>query len=301
MNRNLTFTSAVVVTALSLAALPAAAQDHRDGRQQRGGGHATASQAAPRQAPRETSAQGRQSAPRAPENRSSSASQAAAPRAPENRPNGGQGAAPRAYQSRPEQGQSRPAPRSYNAPSPRYGGGTGLAASGYRGDGSRPSVVRPYFSRPYVRPHGWAPYRSYRFSQPYYAFSPWLTLGFGLWVGYPVPYPWGYLGDYQPTVFGEYPNDSYQVAPGAPSSQEVPDSSTYGGASFDIQPADADLFVDGQYVGPVGNFGPNSEPLTLASGPHRLAIQHDGFRPMEWDVTVDPGQVIPYRGVLERQ
>jgi hypothetical protein len=163
-------------------------------------------------------------------------------------------------------------------------------------------MVRPYFSRSYARPYGWAPYSPFRFGRPYYAFSPWLSLGFGLWAGYPVSYPWGYLGDYRPTVFGDYRDDAYQVVPRVvPGSSTYADTSTYGGASFDIQPAGADLFVDGEYVGPVDNFGPNTEPLTLAPGQHRIAIQRDGFRPMEWDVTVEPGQVIPYRGVLERQ
>ena len=73
-----------------------------------------------------------------------------------------------------------------------------------------------------------------------------------------------------------------------------------GGISFDIQPSDADVFVDGEYVGPVANFTAYSEPLTLTPGVHRIAIQREGFRSMEWDVTIEPGQVIPYRGGLNR-
>ena len=157
--------------------------------------------------------------------------------------------------------------------------------------------VRPYYySDFYVRPYGWRPYYPYRFVRPYYAFSPWFDIGFGLWVGYPVPYPWVYLGDYRPTVFGTYYSDDYQMVP-AP----APVQPTYGGVSFDIQPADADLFVDGQYVGVVGSFGSSNEPLTLEPGTHRIAIQRQGFRSLEWEVTIDAGQVIPYRGVLERQ
>ena len=182
----------------------------------------------------------------------------------------------------------------YNSPADRGGRGYGYASAGYRGYGGYSSMIRPYFSRAYFRPYGWVPYNPYRFARPYYVFSPWLSLGFGLWCGYPVPYPWVYLGGYEPTVFGVDTYADYQP---------LPNSSTpsYGGASFDIQPADANLFVDGQYVGVVGNFGPSSEPLTLEPGQHRIAIQHDGYRPMEWDVTVEPGQVIPYRGALERQ
>ena len=121
--------------------------------------------------------------------------------------------------------------------------------------------------------------------------SPWLDLGFGIWCGYPVPYPWVYLGDYQPTVFGDDGGD-YAVAQ---------DTSSYGGVSFDIQPSNANLFVDGQYVGVVGSFGASNAPLTLEPGPHQIAIQLDGYRPLEWDVTIEAGQVIPYRGALERQ
>ena len=201
-------------------------------------------------------------------------------------------------------------------------------------------MIRPYFSRTYIRPRGWAPYYPFRFGRPYYEFSPWLSLGFGLSVGYPVPYPWVSLGSYQPTVFGVDVGGGYQAVPGA-STYDGPvtsvgadtygdattnggapayggvntnngattngaaitngNANSYGGASFDIQPADANLFVDGQYVGVVGSFGPSSEPLTLEPGQHRIAIQKDGYRPMEWDVTIEAGQVMPYRGALERQ
>ena len=240
-----------------------------------------------------------------------------APRGYQNRSYVNRGTAPRAYDGRAYQGQSRAVPRSYYAPSYR-GGGYNYGRPGYRGYGSHPTMVRPYFSRSYFRPFGWAAYHPYHFARPYYAFSPWLSLGFGLWVGYPVAYPWVYLGDYRPTVFGTYAGGSYAVAPGvpsyqplpapsyqaapvAPSYQVAPDSSDYGGASFDIQPADADVFVDGQYVGPVGNFSADSEPLTLGIGQHRIAIQREGYRPLEWDVTIEAGMVIPYRGTLERQ
>jgi hypothetical protein len=81
------------------------------------------------------------------------------------------------------------------------------------------------------------------------------------------------------------------VAPGVP---------VYGGVSFDIQPGDAELYVDDEYVGTIGSFTPNGEPLTLTPGQHRIVVQRDGFRSMEWDVTIQPGQVIPYRGEMER-
>jgi hypothetical protein len=300
MNRSLTFTSAVIVAALSLAAAPAAAQAHRgsSGHQGGGGGHAASGQSAPRQAP------ARQAAPRAAQGRSSSAPSSGAQGRSYQAPQGRTYAAPRALprsSGSGSNGAGTAVPR-YSSPSVR-GGGSGYAASGNRGYAGYMSTAHPYLSRPYVRPYGWTPYFPFRFVRPYYVFSPWLSLGFGMWVGYPVPYPWVYLGDYQPTVFGDpdggdFLNNGYQVAPGS-SANGAANSS--GGVSFDVQPPDANLFVDGQYVGVVGSFGPSSEPLTLEPGQHRIAIQHEGYRPLEWDVTIEPGQVIPYRGVLERQ
>ncbi len=113
-----------------------------------------------------------------------------------------------------------------------------------------------------------------------------------MWLGDAVPYPFGYLGSYRPRIFGYYAPGSYDVAPGVP---------VYGGVSFDVQPSDADLVVDGQYVGTVGTFGPYAEPLTLTPGTHQIVVQHAGFRAMEWTVTIEPGQVIPFRGAMEQE
>jgi hypothetical protein len=146
-------------------------------------------------------------------------------------------------------------------------------------------------SRRYVRPHGFEPYRPFRFTRPYYSFRPHLNIGFGLWIGSWVPYPWSYFGAYRPRVYGYYPDGYYYPSVAV---------RYYGGVSFDIWPPDADLYVDGEYVGTVGTFTPYGEPLTLMPGLHEIAIVRDGFRTMEWEVRIEPGRVIPYRGVMER-
>ena len=288
MNRSFTFTSAVIVAALSVAVAPAVAQNPRGGGHQGGGGggHVTANR--PQSAPR--APQGRtSSAPSGAQGRSSPAPQGRTYAAPRELPRTSSGGSPR--------GGAQAVPRSYGMEGNRYGMSRGYSTPGFRG-GYHPTMAHSYFSHAYVRPYGWRPYYPFHFVRPYYVFSPWLSIGFGLWCGYPVPYPWVYLGDYQPTVFGDYPDGAYQAVPGSPAS---PDANTYGGVSFDIQPSDANLFVDGQYVGVVGSFGPSNEPLTLEPGQHRIAIQRDGYRPLEWDVTIEAGQVIPYKGALDRQ
>ena len=170
----------------------------------------------------------------------------------------------------------------------------------YQSPGNRPDDRRAYAqpqggfngydSRRYARPYAFVPYRPFHFVRPYYSFRARLNIGLGLWLCFSVPYPWSYFGDYRPRVYGSYPGGYYGMSPGV---------QYYGGLSFDIQPSDADLYVDGEYVGMVGTFTPYGEPLTLTPGVHRIAIVRDGFRTMEWDVRIEPGQVMPYRGVMK--
>ncbi len=259
MNRRTTFTSAVLALALC-AAVPAGAQERRGGARDRG--HAAASAPAPRQ----------EAQPRA------------VPRQEvQPRPVPRQDAQPRAV---PRQ-DVRPQAREGGAPS--YG--HAVPRSYARPHYAQPNHGQPRYSRPYYsgRPYGYVPYRPYYFPRPYYSFHPHLSIGFGVWIGDPVPYPYGYLGTYTPPVYGYYPNGAYVGS----------SVSVYGGVSFDIQPSDAEAFVDGQYVGTVGDFGAYAAPLTLTPGQHHIMVQRDGFRPMEWDVVVQPGQVIPYRGAMQ--
>ena len=74
----------------------------------------------------------------------------------------------------------------------------------------------------------------------------------------------------------------------------------YGGLSLDFSPSDAVVYVDGQQVGIVADFGPTEGPLNLVNGTHHIEIQAPGYEPMAFDITTQPGQVIPYRGDLRR-
>ena len=61
---------------------------------------------------------------------------------------------------------------------------------------------------------------SRRFYRPYYSFRPRVSLGFGLWVGYPVAYPRYYDYDYDYPAYGYPYADAYAYPP--------PAYSTYG-------------------------------------------------------------------------
>jgi hypothetical protein len=210
----------VIAAALSLAALPAAAQHGQGG--QRGGGRAVQRGEA-RPAPR-----------------------AEAPRAAEASP--------------------RVAPRAQFAP--RY---------------VRPSVV----VRPYYRPN----YRPYYY-RPYYTFRPRWNVGFGLWVGYPIAYPYAYSYPYPPPEAYPYPNAGpVTVTPGT--------AAAAGGLSFEIEPNNAEVYIDGQYVGQTGEFSPTMQPLSLTPGRHHVEVRAQGYQTMPFDVDVVAGQVIPYQGTMQ--
>ena len=73
-----------------------------------------------------------------------------------------------------------------------------------------------------------------------------------------------------------------------------------GGISFEITPGNAQVYVEGQYVGLVSAFSPTSQPLTLAPGRHHVEIRLVGYQTMTFDAEVVAGQVVPYQGTLQR-
>jgi hypothetical protein len=160
-----------------------------------------------------------------------------------------------------------------------------------RHDVVRPRVVRPVVVAPrVVRPRYYGPaYRHYGPVYRPYAFRPRFNIGFGIRVGYPVaayayPYPvpvYGYSAPPAPVVVG-------------------PGSAVYGGISLEMTPDDAAVYVDGGYAGIVSDFDGTRQPLTLAAGTHRIEVQEAGYQPLQFDVTVQAGQVIPYQGDLQR-
>ena len=70
--------------------------------------------------------------------------------------------------------------------------------------------------------------------------------------------------------------------------------------SFEITPGDAQVYVDGQYLGTVNQFTPSSQPLGLTTGRHHVQISAPGYRTMEFDVNILAGEVLPYQGALAR-
>jgi hypothetical protein len=167
----------------------------------------------------------------------------------------------RSYESRgryDDRSRDRYAPRYEPRYSPRYGYSTRY------GTGAR-SYYRPY------------------------VFRPRLSIGIGIFAGYPVPYAYSY--PYPINVYGyRAPRGPIMVGPRSP---------YYGGVVLEMSPFDADVYVDGSYAGRVEEFDGSSQPMTLAAGTHRIEVQAPGYVPLVVDVAVQPGQIVPYRGDLQ--
>jgi len=203
-----------------------------------------------------------------------------------------------AYVQRPEiQQRSQAVPRQV-APAQTYRGTASPAyrnaspayrtGSNYGYGASRGYYSTRYYSQPYYVVHPYVVRRPV-FVQPYYAFRPYFSLSFGLHVGYGVSYPFSY---WDPFAFYNYhlgiqPGYNYRTY-----------YSRVGGISFEIDPYDAEVYVDGDFVGYASDFDPSQMPLTLQAGRHRVDLSSPGYQDVSFDITVVAGQVIPYQGTL---
>jgi hypothetical protein len=73
-----------------------------------------------------------------------------------------------------------------------------------------------------------------------------------------------------------------------------------GGFSFEVSPSSAQVFVDGKYMGTVGEFTPQTQPLGIQAGRRHVELVADGYQPIRFDADVVAGQVLPYQGSMQR-
>jgi hypothetical protein len=160
-------------------------------------------------------------------------------------------------------------------------------------------------------------------------FTPRASAGYGLFYGYPVPYlffdpyPAGVPSSNALTFYDPAP----YVPPNAPPSTAPPPRNTYsnvesvvpgatngslflcgadpnasvpcGGVTFDVSPGDAQVSVEGTFVGTVDGFLPTQPPLALAPGVHYIEVRRPGYRTAVLEVMIASGEVTPYQGALE--
>jgi hypothetical protein len=158
----------------------------------------------------------------------------------------------------------------------------------------RPVVVAPF--------RGFYGYRSYspfvNFSFFYgtpgffgaYAYgSPYWGYGYPYYYGYPAygPYPYSYP---YPAAYGNVVPYGYGY--GGYSGQP------YGGLRIDMPQRDAEVYVDGYFVGTVDNFDGRTQQANLQTGPHQVEIRSPQFETIHFSVNIEPGRTITYRGSM---
>jgi hypothetical protein len=72
-----------------------------------------------------------------------------------------------------------------------------------------------------------------------------------------------------------------------------------GALRFEMSPASAQVFVDGDYVGVIEDFGLHGRPLELSVGPHHIELRATGYGAATFDVNIVANQISRYRGDLQ--
>jgi hypothetical protein len=117
--------------------------------------------------------------------------------------------------------------------------------------------------------------------------SPFYSYGYPYYYGYPAygyypSYGYGYVGANAPYGYG------YGGYSGQP----------YGGLRIDLPQRDAEVYVDGNFVGTVDNFDGRTQQANLEAGPHQIEILSPEFEPIQFSVNIEPGRTITYRGAM---
>jgi hypothetical protein len=129
----------------------------------------------------------------------------------------------------------------------------------------------------------------------YGSYWPWGFGGFGYgsyygyYGGLYYPYYPSYYGVYGPYGYGAYgyPSTSY----------------TYGfegAVRLKVKPRDAQVFVDGYYVGVVDEFDGVFQRLHIEAGPHRIEVRAPGYETLTFNVRVRYDDTTSLEGELQR-
>lgn len=108
-------------------------------------------------------------------------------------------------------------------------------------------------------------------------------------------YPWGwgglglggYYGYYDPWLWGDpYPPSAYYDHDGS--------------LKLKVTPRQAEVYVDGYFAGSVDDYDGMFQQLRINPGPHRIEVRLDGYETLTFDVRIEPGRTITYKGELRR-
>jgi PEGA domain len=168
--------------------------------------------------------------------------------------------------------------------------GAAPASAQRRGAGGHVSGTGGHASGTSIAHGGPAPRRM----TPYYAFRRRVSVGPGLWVGYPIAYPgWAYPAPYP----GGYPYPELPQGP-APVDQDSSAGPAGGQLELTLEPGAAQVYIDGYYVGTVSDFN-RPGGLAVEAGPHHVEIRAPGYQASSFEVRLLPDQPVTYREDLQ--
>jgi PEGA domain-containing protein len=133
-------------------------------------------------------------------------------------------------------------------------------------------------ARVYVAARPYYPVYYSRFYSPFYSpfYSGWYGSG---WYGWPGWYPYGFYGQYAPYYPYRYDNS--------------------GSARIEVTPREAQVYVDGYFVGTVDDFDGWLQRLHVPYGEHEVQIYMAGYRTLREKVLFRPGATLRISGALE--
>ncbi|MGQ0732415.1 MAG: PEGA domain-containing protein [Acidobacteriota bacterium] len=155
--------------------------------------------------------------------------------------------------------------------------------SGRGGEAGDRAVPRTAAPRPPARVLVYPDY--YRNYNRYY--DPWGYGAFGL--GYFYYSPWGW----NPSYGGYAPYGGYGYGPSASGYGHA-----IGSVKLKVKPRDAEVYVDGYFAGHVDDFDGILQGLKLDSGAYQIEVRKPGYQSLQFDVMIQPGRTITYRGEL---
>ena len=135
------------------------------------------------------------------------------------------------------------------------------------GGSSHARVYRPYYYAPYY-------YRPVYYA-PYYSGFYW-GVGWGAYGWYPPPYYWQY--PYPPYPYGYSDESALRVQ---------------------VKPTDAEVYIDGYFVGVVDSYDGMFQRLHLPPGEHVVEIFHERYRPLREPMRFAPRETYELKRQLE--
>ena len=171
---------------------------------------------------------------------------------------------------------------SYGYRYPYDGGRIRFGRSGYYGRGQ---YSPGYSSRP--RRYGASYYPGYGFNLGI-SFGSGSAFGHYGYGGYPAYGYYRYGYPYYPLDYTTYGYGQSYVDP------------YMGSLRLKVKPRDAEVFVDGYYVGLVDHFDGFAQRLRLEEGTYQIEIRHPAYLPIDLDVLITAGETVTFEEHMVR-